>query len=58
MTDYDKKEDSNFELDEDIIGFDNDKDINDEMEGIEMEEDSVRALTLKDHVDYEDNAMN
>ena len=23
-----------------------------------MDEDSVRALTLKDHVDYEDNAMN
>ena len=59
MTHYDKKEESNFELSDDIIGFDNDKDMNDDMgDEIEMEEESIRALTLKDHVDYEDNAMN
>ena len=60
-TQHDLKEESNFELDDDIIGFDNDnKDIGDDLEGdIELSDEySVRALTLKDHVDYDDMKAN
>lgn len=54
-----QEEGSNFDDEEDLIGFDDfeGKQYDENGNEIEMEDESVRALTLKDGVDYENPAM-